>query len=343
MKAVLFALLIAPAASSKPKVQAWYVNAKGKIDRDVCIRTQLEDMNIQPRRFTAIKLEKCFGPKAPDFGTCIRNQGYGDCIKSGMQWGALGAHGSERADLEGTGVADYTRHLGITSNWCSHKRLMQQIEKDEESADYHLIFEDDVILKPGFKKAVADFIENYNGTWNDGFKKWDLVQIDPFGTTCDDHKVDEFRGASIYKPTPHHWLRDMTPLWRQTHQQWIEKNRCNEYWGYHAILVRKSAMDKIVANMEDNPTVPLDWLTGQYPNAIAWSPGIASNPEEMHSGGKKFKLPSYCKKEVMRSSLSGFMQKKEEVDTHYVTSGILHKWADTEAAADQRLAVAPEK
>jgi hypothetical protein len=257
-----------------------------------------------------------------------------------MQWGALGAHGTERADLEGTGVADYQRHLGITSNWCSHKRLMQQITDEPESADYHIIFEDDVVLKPGFKKAVADFIQNYNGTWG---KKWDMVQIDPFGKTCDEHKVDEFRGNPIFKPTPHHWLRDQTPLWRQTHQEWIEKNKCNEYWGFHAILVKKSAMKQIVANMEDNPTVPLDWLTGQYKNAIAWSPGVASNPEETHSDGKRIRLPSYCKKEVLRSTLSGFMQKKAEVDDTHVTSGILHKWADPEAAADQRLAVAPEK
>merc|ERR1719235_940295 len=350
MKAVVVALLIAPAAVSSleatvPKLQSWYVNAKGKIDRDICIRTQLEDMNIQPHRFTAIHLEKCFGPKSPDFGTCIRNQGYGDCIKSGMQWGALGAHGSERADINGTGVADYQRHLGITSNWCSHKRLMEKIRDDELAGDYHLIFEDDVILKPGFKHAVADFIQNYNGTWS---KQWDMVQIDPFGQTCERHQVDEFRGAPIYKPEPHHWLRDMTPMWRERHQDWIEKNKCNEYWGYHAILVRKSGMDDIIKNMEENPTVPLDWLTGQYKNAIAWSPGVAANPEEItiaekEGNHKKFKMPSYCKREVLRSSLSGFMQKKAEVDDFHVTSGILHKWADVEAAADQRLAVAPEK
>lgn len=341
MKAVLLAICLVPAVASKVKVQAWYVNAKGKIDRDVCIRTQLEDLHIQPNRFAAIKIDDCFG-KHYDFGVCVRKQGFGDCIKGGMLWSALGAHGSEKADKEGeVGVADYRRHLGIVSNWCSHKRLFNQIFDSNQTAEYHLIFEDDVILKPGFKKAVADFIENYKGDWNSEDKKWDLVQIDPFGSTCDWQKVDEFRGKPIFKPTPHLWVRDMKAEERMKLKDEIEKNRCNQYWGYHAILVRKSAMMDLVRDMENHPTVPLDWLTGQYKNAIAWQPKISRNPEEINTAGKLVVLPSYCKREVLKSTLSGFLQ-KNDVDNNYVTSGILHKWANV-TAPPEMLAVAPEK
>lgn len=122
----------------------------------------------------------------------------------------------------------------------------------------------------------------------------------------------------------------------------IEKNRCNEYWGFHAILVRKSAMRELVQNMENNPTVPLDWITGQYPNAIAWKPGISRNPEETNTAGKLMVLPTYCKRNILQSTLAGFLQKQEDVDTNHVTSGILHEWADV-AAPSELLAVAPEK
>lgn len=347
MKAVLLALCLTQAVKgaqpkSKTKVQAWYVNAKGKIDRDVCIRTQLEELNIQPNRYAALNIKDCFG-KHDDFGVCVRSQGYGDCIKGGMLYSALGAHGSEKVDKEGeVGVADYKRHLGIVSNWCSHKRLFTQIQESNQTADYHLIFEDDVILRPGFKKAVADFIENYKGEWNSKGKHWDLVQIDPFGTTCDHDQVDSFRGNPIWKPNPHLWVRDLKGEERKKMKDEIEKNRCNEYWGFHAILVRKSAMHELVQNMENNPTVPLDWITGQYPNAIAWKPGISRNPEETNTAGKLMVLPTYCKRNILQSTLAGFLQKQEDVDTNHVTSGILHEWADV-TAPSELLAVAPEK
>jgi len=354
-------------AAAKPKVQAWYINAKDKIDRDICIRTQLEDIKIQPNRFEAMRMHTC----APgvDFAMCARKQQMSDCVKGGLQYGALGSHGSGKEQAN----SDFKRHAGITSNWCSHKRLFSKIAEDKNSADYHLIFEDDVILKPGFKHAVADFIENYNNstTSSEWGQKWDMVQIDPFGATCDEHKVDEFRGNPIYKPKAHHWLRDMTDAWKETHKEWMQKNQCNEYWGFHALLVKRSAMNALVANMESNPTVPLDWLTGQYKNAIAWKPGVATNPEEVNvfktdqermnaadkhapkasNLAKKLQLPSYCNTDVIKSSLSGFIQMKQSkhskgkkvTDYPYVTSGILHTWADHLAADDRRLAVAPQQ
>merc|ERR1712232_143754 len=69
--------------------------------------------------------------------------------------------------------------------------------------------------------------------------------------------------------------------------------------GAHALLVRKSGIDKLLAVMDHEPALPLDWIFGRLPGALAWKPHVAMST----FGPGHPNLPSACDKKILLSTI----------------------------------------
>jgi hypothetical protein len=272
-------------------LQLWYVNMNGATDREKCMERQIKEMNLKPYRYKGLNFHQCQGSKtktaAPDIVRCLINNGYGDCVKKGIQSQGVSTHGSKGAD-------DATQKYHIISNACGHKRLMSHIleqkKKTNSTAKYALLLEDDVAFnRHDFARKIVNFAEKYDGKYNE---TWHMVQIDPFGSKCDKQIVGYFEGLPVWKPA-------------NVNNNW----ECSNYWGAQALLVKINAIPQIVSHMELNPTVPLDWLPAELEHGLAAQLNIAKNPEaqEQYYAGEIHKqwvqMPSYCKKSVKESTI----------------------------------------
>lgn len=285
-------------------LKAIYVNLDKSTDRANCISRQLTESGIENERFAAAALPAC-----PDWDfKCFNDaifKSNGDCFKGGAEFLSLLQHASKG------NASTWEVASGILANWCSHKRLFQQLS-DKSSSTYgfphigkamlqvmqrskdkkpaadklsekvYVIMEDDAILKPNFGSVIEDFVRNYNG-------EWDLVQVDTFGSVQGWDKVNEYQGKPVYRPSP-----------------------LAEYFGLHCILVKESSVAKLNFAMEHMPAVPVDWfpkLLKLVPNMVtlSWSPDVVINPEvKMWAGynGTDF-LPKYCHEDILLSTIGG--------------------------------------
>jgi len=272
-------------------LEMWYVNGKDAKDRRQCMDKQMEEMQIKSNRFEAFSFKRCRSAAEDDLVSCLIQKKYGDCVKSGVNLGAVSTHGT-------AGNTDLERKYHIVSNWCSHKRMMSQMLKQHKeknsTAKYAVILEDDVsFTRSEFLRKVVNFAETYDGKMS---KTWTMVQIDPFGSKCDRHIYGKFEGLPVWKPTN------------------VNKDHeCSNYWGAQALLVKFSALPSIIKHMEDHPTVPLDWLPAQLPGGLAWQASIALNPESRNVQ-QEFRqwvnFPKYCKGSVKDSTIGSFRQKR---------------------------------
>jgi GR25 family glycosyltransferase involved in LPS biosynthesis len=265
------------------KLEAWYVNMAKSKSRKKCIERQLAEQGLSPNRYEAV-----IWPKTCSGNTmCLqkKSSGVADCVEGGIAWGGVAQHGTGKDLEEKVGVIQ----SGVLANWCSHKRLFEQLQREKlgdnttnAEEEYILIFEDDVVLHKDFKDRVVKFIQEYDGKLNDGRKmNWMSVQIDPFGQTG--HHLGKFDEGVISVPD-------------KTHGEW---------YGMHAWLVKKSALPKITKWMSEHKAIPIDWIPKRMSNFLAWKPHIAENPEVVHSGGHVH-LPAYCDKDSMfHSEISG--------------------------------------
>jgi hypothetical protein len=267
-------------------IDLWYVNLKDSKDRKKCMDRQIEEMGMKSNRFPAFNFKRCRAAAEDDVVSCLVQKKYGDCVKSGLNWGAVNTHFSaSNSELE--------RQYHIVSNWCSHKRMMSQMLKQHKAQNstkkYAVILEDDVAFdRKDFMRKVVNFCETYDGKMN---TTWSMVQIDPFGSKCDKHVVGNFEGMPVWKP------KNVNGGWE-----------CSNYWGAQALLVKYDAIPGIIKHMEDHPTVPLDWLPAHLPAGLAWRANIALNPEAARSVHMRVPMPQYCQKSVKQSTI-GFRQK----------------------------------
>jgi len=267
-------------------LELWYVNMKGANDRKQCMDKQIEEMNMKPKSYQGINFHQCQG-KSDDIVKCLTVNGYGDCVKKGIQSQAASTHGSQSKN-------EMVQKYHIISNACSHKRMMahmlKQHTESKSKAKYAVLLEDDVAFdRHDFVRKVVNFAETYDGKYNE---TWHMVQIDPFGSKCDKHIVGKFEGLPVWKPTN------------------VNNNmECSNYWGAQALLVKYEKIPSIISHMEHHPTVPLDWLPAELDHGIAWQANIAKNPEaqnqyyagEVHHQWAQF--PKYCKKSVKESTI----------------------------------------
>jgi hypothetical protein len=260
------------------KIDVWYVNMNDAHERKKCLERQFMDMpgNVKPNRFGAIKFPKhCFEtmPGQP-YEVCLKEAGLQDCFEGGIDYASTATHGSRTED---TGKI----RSAVLSNWCSHKRLFNQVEKAAKNntnhAKYIVVLEDDVILdRKYFMTVLQDFVSKYEN------KDWDFVQIDPFGHKDKKDFLEHFRGKPVFKPA--------------------SDGQCSAYWGFHAVLFKVSALHRINHWMKLNQAIPIDWLPWRMPHGLSYSALVSRNPEAALNGGVVV-LPSYCSSSVMKSTI----------------------------------------
>jgi hypothetical protein len=265
-------------SSKEAQVDVYYVNMDNAHERKNCLERQFRDMpgSPQPKRYSALKFpEQCAKAKTnAKYEECLKEAQLDDCFESGIDYAATGTHGTQVHD-------QHKIRNAVLSNWCGHKRLFKQLEAEAKNGtstpEYVVVLEDDVILdRKYFLKVIKDFAKNYHN------RDWDVVQLDPFGHKDRKDLLEQFRGKPVFKPTA-----DST---------------CSAYWGFHAVLVKTSALHRINHWMSINQAVPIDWLPWRMPHVLAYSALVSRNPEATLRGGTVV-LPHYCSSKVMKSTI----------------------------------------
>lgn len=258
-------------------LDVWYVNMDGAKERKRCLERQFSDMpgKPQPKRFPALKFpEACIKSKTHEkYETCLKEADLGDCFEAGIDYAATGTHGTQEH-------TEYKIRNAVLSNWCGHKRLFKQVEEAANNGtapQYVVVLEDDVIVdRKYFMQVLKDFAKNYKN------RDWDLVQLDPFGHKDRKDFKERFRGKPVFKPSA--------------------DGQCSAYWGFHAVMIKVSAIKRINHWMSINQAVPIDWLPWRMPHSLAYSALISRNPEAK-IGGDVIVLPGYCSQKVMKSTI----------------------------------------
>merc|ERR1719191_73174 len=98
-------------------------------------------MGLKPHIFKALNFGKCQSRKNESIVACLADNGYGDCVKRGLNPQAIATHGSAGNSLT-------ERNYHIISNACGHKRaLAEMLKRHKESkskSKYAVLLEDDV-------------------------------------------------------------------------------------------------------------------------------------------------------------------------------------------------------
>jgi len=283
------------------KFDVWYINMDKNEDRRQCLERQLTEAGVKRfNRFQAVEIlgltkedrKLLFRAKTAKeaekaYISEINRLGYGDCIEGGFDFEATSTHGSQKSK-------EWHIRNAVLANYCGHKRLLKAQEKNDTAADYIVVLEDDVILdRKWFKPVIQDFIANFDKT-----KNWTMVQLDPFGSKSTEDYVANFHGKPVWKPQ--------------------FKAPCSQYWGFQAVIFRKSALPEINEYMKKNPAMPIDWLQYKISNTLGFSSGTAHNPESLANAdwqvaGQTVEAPKFCRKSVMKSTIA-FNQLTEKVD-----------------------------
>jgi len=268
---------IAPTRSLKKKLdkgqlEIWYVNLKGSTQREQCVEGQLKRQGLEPHRFNAVKYPtKCdANEKSPKDKNCFRKL-YGDCMKGGINRQAVTAHTKP-------GSTPGAVQKGVISNWCSHKRILDQFANDTKASQekYYVILEDDVIISPTFARALESFIATYPNEWK-------YIQVDPFGAPG---TQVAFHQGQVTEPGRK------------------GEKRPGDNYGMHCLVVKQSEVEGLLNYFSTHEVVPIDWITKDIPGMITWTPNIAQNPEG-HNGDVVFAKPPYCKDGIYKSDIAG--------------------------------------
>lgn len=259
----------------EPTIESWYVNLDKSTDRKDCMERQLKELKQTPNRFPAVKFpDECVSGDAPEH--CLKQKGFGDCFENGIDYDSISTHGSK-------GTSQRKMGFHVIANWCSHKRLFEQLEKKKDQSDYFLILEDDVILDRNWTvKVLKDFAQNYPD------QSWNLLQVDPFGAKSLDDLKGHFKGKPVWAPS--------NPV--QT------ADACKQYWGFQAVLIRSAGLPTITEWMRTHDAVPIDWLPTRMPNVLAYGGLIARNPEEASNFGRFIAVPDFCAKSISKSTIA---------------------------------------
>jgi hypothetical protein len=230
-------------------------------------------MGIVPHRFEALE------PTAEE----LKEGGkYHDCVKGGME------KNSAYIDATAGGISSgHKTKMAIIGNTCSHKRLFEQLSASSSTAKYFIVLEDDAILNPlKFKTAINQFVDENWGYKGPFAKDFQMVQLDFIGSFCMGHRVGRFGGKRVFKP-------------KDIFKPGIGGADCSRYFGAQALLMQKDTLSSVVDHMESHKTLPMDWVQGELPRALAWRPQIARSPIQKFN-----KLPDFCSKKVHTSSIS---------------------------------------
>lgn len=277
---------------SKPPAHnfdVWYINTPDGVERNRCMQKQLRHAHLKARRYSADVFGHCSGG-ASSLAKCLEQQGFGDCVQGGIDWSAVSSHGDDtHASVE---VSSH-----IISNYCSHKRLFSKIAMSGNASEFALVFEDDVLLDTdALVLEIDSFLEAYRDI------DWDLVVVDPMNIQVDFVYQGRLKGGMCDRyETGRHRGR---PVWRVPQVKAGQYGPCLfeecSFCGAQALLVRTASIKRLVAVMEAQPAVPMDWLPRHVPGSLAWRPEVALNPRGSGRGP-----PEVCGMQAESSSIDG--------------------------------------
>merc|ERR1719161_2832115 len=126
----------------KVKFDLWYINMNKSDSRRNCIERQLTEAGIESiNRFPAVEirgmtkqgrklLQKANGEHAQKlYLQQLNDLGYGDCVEGGIDFEGTSTHGSQKTN-------EWHVRNAVIANYCGHKRLLKEQEKNESAADY---------------------------------------------------------------------------------------------------------------------------------------------------------------------------------------------------------------
>lgn len=266
-----------PGKLKKGQLEVWFVNLDGSKERKDCMEGQLKKQFIEPHRFPAVKYPTTCdaNDKSAKNKNCFRKL-FSDCMGDGIDWTAVSAHSKP-------GAVPGAVQKGVIANWCSHKRILDQFLKDNQTKDekYYVILEDDIIISPKFKRSLESFIANYPGEWK-------YIQVDPFGAPA--KQIAFHTDGPVTEPSK-------TP------------DKKGDNYGMHVLVVKQSAVADLQKFYSTKKIVPIDWITHRVPGMITWAPNIAQNPEG-HNGNIVFAKPDFCKDGIYKSNIAGETEKR---------------------------------
>jgi GR25 family glycosyltransferase involved in LPS biosynthesis len=265
-----------PKRLKKGQMEVWYVNLDESKQRSQCIEGQLKKQFLEPHRFPAVQYPTTCGGEgqAKANKNCFKRE-FADCMAGGINWAAVSHHGTVSA---GAGAVQ----KGVIANWCSHKRILDLLDKDNKTDDekYYVILEDDIILSPKFRLGLENFIATYTG-------KWKYIQVDPFGA---EGRQVAFHNGRVTEPGKKG-----------------EKFPGDNY-GMHCLVVKQSEIETLKNYFSTHEVIPIDWIAKDIPGMITWAGNIAQNPEGHN--GFEFQKPAFCKDGIYKSNIAG---EKEEI------------------------------
>jgi len=260
-----------PKRLKKGQMEVWYVNLDSSTQRKQCVEDQLKKQFIEPHRFAAVKYPTtCEGGK-----NCFKKE-FADCMEGGINWAAVSHHGTVSA---GAGSVQ----KGVIANWCSHKRILDHLAKDNVTKDekYYVILEDDIILSPKFRLGLENFIASYP-------KEWKYIQVDPFG--AEGRQIGFYNG----KVTEPGRKGEKLP---------------GDNYGMHCLVVKQSEIATIQNYFSTHEVIPIDWIAKDIPGMITWAGNVVQNPEGHN--GFEFQKPSFCGDGIFKSNIAGFKEEKK--------------------------------
>jgi len=233
-----------------PKIEAWYYNLNAgekpfeEIDHDdageTCMETQLRNAGVAAHKFAVEASHEC--------ATEVDESRFMDPMN-------LTSEEERKASLV---------------LWCAHKRLLTALMAEQAQvgkptgADYYLIFEPNTAihgrnLKPVLEHLIKDLSDpktaKFAGVPAAGF---DFIQLDPYGGVG--YPVGFYQGRPIYVPNKDKYGQDNYA-----------------YQGSHALLIRRTAVKKLVEYMKNHKAASMHTLASSMPEFIAMSTGATVN------------------------------------------------------------------
>jgi hypothetical protein len=137
------------------------------------------------------------------------------------------------------------RFYGVIGCYISHVRLMEYVADRFTEPDRNvLVFEDDVVIQPGFLDALRKRLEDPVLRSAD----WDMIRIDCWGDRVDELRVSE----GIYR---------LTRAW----------DTATQFGGNHAVLYRPSRLPRLLDILASRQIRDIDsfWSHAELPSVLA--------------------------------------------------------------------------
>jgi GR25 family glycosyltransferase involved in LPS biosynthesis len=179
-------------------------------------------------------------------------------------------------------VKNKTDNKAWASIFCSNRKVFEKALNNPDKPKYIMVFEDDVVLEPGFFSELRQFLQNDCIDQN----PWDVMAVDTFRTwwTSEIEQKAELKKKSFKGCTS----KDEP---RQVHY-------ANKYWyGAHAQIIKTSSLEQM---MKRKVHAQDTWLAFKNETTLFWQPKLVRQIRKnfVRKGGQ---LPAECDASIQQN------------------------------------------